>query len=136
MGVELSPLNNGTSSELFYHVASIKPKSAYVRLLLQSTSSLKYNRTFTGNLSITINNAVTVVIPNNQLIFDEPYIASNGLIKRNPDWKNIPIVRYTDLDQNMPRLGGMFLSSAYLMVDHDKDEFTISGVQDAPAAQI
>lgn len=119
MGVERSPFNNGSSGELFYRVTSVKPESA----------------TFNGNLSIRINDAITVTIPNKQLIFDEPYIASNGLIKRNPDWKNIPIVRYNDLDQNMPRLGGMFLSSAYLMVNHDKNEFTISQVQEKPAAQ-
>jgi len=35
----------------------------------------------------------------------------------------------------MPKIGGMFFSSAYLMVNHDKDEFTISGVQGTPAAQ-
>lgn len=32
MGVERSPFNNGTSSELFYRVTSVKPESAYVRL--------------------------------------------------------------------------------------------------------
>ncbi|KAF2826889.1 hypothetical protein CC86DRAFT_21950 [Ophiobolus disseminans] len=119
MGAKLSPLNGGFSGALFYHLASVRPNTA----------------TFNGNLSITINKALTITIPNKQLIFDEPYIAPNGLIMRNKDWKNIPIVRYTDLDQNMPRLGGMFLSSAYLMVNHDKDEFTISGVQETPAAQ-
>jgi hypothetical protein len=91
--------------------------------------------TFNGTLSITINDALTITIPNEQLIFDEPYIVTNGLIKRNTDWKNIPIVRYDDLNQNMPRIGGMFFSSAYLMVDHDKDEFTISGVQGKAGAQ-
>lgn len=35
----------------------------------------------------------------------------------------------------MPRIGGMFLSSAYLMVNHDKNEFTIAPVQKQPAAQ-
>jgi hypothetical protein len=44
-------------------------------------------------------------------------------------------VKYTDLNQNMPRLGGMFLSSAYLMVNHDKNEFTISAVQEKVASQ-
>ncbi|KAF1840051.1 uncharacterized protein K460DRAFT_390262 [Cucurbitaria berberidis CBS 394.84] len=117
MGVEPSPFNNGTSSELFYRIASVKPE----------------NEMFSGNLSITINNAINVTIRNEQLIFDEPYIASNGLISRNQDWKNIPIVQYTDTNQNMPRLGGMFLSSAYLMVNHDKNEFTISPVQEEPA---
>jgi hypothetical protein len=86
-------------------------------------------------LSISINNAITVTIPNKQLIFDEPYIASNGLIKRNPDWKDIPVVRYTDLSQNMPRLGGMFFSAAYLMVNHDRNEFSIAAAKETPDVQ-
>jgi hypothetical protein len=88
------------------------------------------HRKFAGNLSITINNAVTVTIPNKQLMFDEPYIASNGLIRRNSDWKDVPVVRYADLSQNMPRLGGMFFSAAYLMVNHDRNEFAISAASE------
>jgi hypothetical protein len=76
-----------------------------------------------------------VVIPNKQLIFDEAYIASNGRITLNSTAKNVPIVRYTDLNGNMPRIGGMFFSSAYLMVNHDKNEFAIAPVQGKPAAQ-
>ncbi|KAH7079693.1 aspartic peptidase domain-containing protein [Paraphoma chrysanthemicola] len=114
MGLELSPLNGGKSGEYLYGVASVRPESAI----------------FAGNLSITINGAVTVTIPNKQLIFDEPYIASNGLIRRNSDWKDVPIVRYTDLTQNMPRLGGMFFSAAYLMVNHDRNEFSISAASE------
>jgi hypothetical protein len=84
-------------------------------------------RDFTGNLSITINNAVTVTIPNEQLLFDEPYIASDGRIKADPTLKNIPIVRYSDpKNYTVPRIGGMFFSNAYLMVNHDKGEFTIA----------
>jgi hypothetical protein len=100
---------------------------AHDQLILDST--------FNGTLYVTINDGLPITIPNEQLIFDESYIATNGLVKRNTDWKNIPIVRYDDLHQNMPRIGGMFFSSAYLMVNHDKDEFTISGVQEKPAEQ-
>lgn len=85
-------------------------------------------------MSITINDEITVTIPNDRFMFDEVYTTNNGQIRRNPDWKNIPIVSYTDLDQNMPRVGGMFLSSAYLMVNHDKNEFTIAPVQEQAAA--
>jgi hypothetical protein len=91
-------------------------------------------RNFTGNLSITINNAVTVTIPNEQLLFDEPYIASDGRIKADPTLKNIPIVRYSDpKNYTVPRIGGMFFSNAYLMVNHDKGEFTIAPVQSKSA---
>jgi hypothetical protein len=76
-----------------------------------------------------------VTIPNKQLVFDEPYIASNGRITINSTAKNVPIVRYTDSNANMPRLGGMFFSSAYLMVNHDKNEFAIAPVQEKSAAQ-
>ncbi|KAI8936998.1 hypothetical protein NX059_006222 [Plenodomus lindquistii] len=119
LGIEQTPLNNGSSGELFYGVASVKPSTAI----------------FKGNLSISLNNELTVDIPDELFIFDEPYTARNGQIRRNPDWKNIPVATYLDLDSNMPRLGGMFLSSAYLMVNHDKDEFTIAPVQSPPVAQ-
>ena len=33
----------------------------------------------------------------------------------------------------MPRIGGMFFSSAYLMVNHDKNEFSIASAQTTPA---
>jgi hypothetical protein len=33
----------------------------------------------------------------------------------------------------MPALGGMFFSAAYLMVNHDKNEFTIAAVNENPA---
>ncbi|CAO2656841.1 Nn.00g056440.m01.CDS01 [Neocucurbitaria sp. VM-36] len=116
MGVKPAPQN--TSRGLFYGVASVTSESA----------------NFTGNLSISINDALTVTIPNEQLIFDEPYIVPDGRILKG-DWKNIPIVSYKGDDSTMPRLGGMFFSSAYLMVNHDKNEFTISQVQEQPAAQ-
>lgn len=93
------------------------------------------NRTFNGNLTITLNDALTITIPRDQLLFDEPFIPSNGIVTRNTDWKNIPIVRYDDTDQEMPKIGGMFFSSACLMVNHDKNEFTIAGVQEERAAQ-
>jgi hypothetical protein len=91
-------------------------------------------RTYSGDLAITINNAATYTIPNNQLIFDEHYIADSGLIQTKKDVKQIPIVRIAAGDGMMPRLGGMFFSSAYLIVNHDKTEFTIAPVQSKLAA--
>lgn len=89
--------------------------------------------TYSGDLSVTINNALTVTFPNNQLIFDERYIATSGLVQGKTDVKQIPIVRIANGDGMMPRLGGMFFSSAYLMVNHDKNQFTIAAAQQKPA---
>jgi hypothetical protein len=70
-----------------------------------------------------------VTISNKQLIFDEPYIGSNGLILHDTSRKVIPIRHITAKDAGMSALGGMFFSSAYLMVNHDEDEFTIAAVK-------
>lgn len=80
-------------------------------------------------MSITLNGISTVTIPNSQLLFDERYIATTGLIQTRSEAKQIPIVRIAAGDGMMPRIGGMFFSSAVLVVNHDKREFTI-----APAA--
>ena len=53
----------------------------------------------------------------------------------NPDWKNIPIVRIDDPKTDMPHLGGMFFSAAYLIVNHDRNEFTIAPAHQKPATQ-
>jgi hypothetical protein len=67
-------------------------------------------------------------------MFDEPYIACDGRIKADPTLKNVPIVRYSDpKNYTVPRIGGMFFSSAYLMVNHDKGKFTIAAVQSKSA---
>ncbi|KAF2023190.1 hypothetical protein EK21DRAFT_81443 [Setomelanomma holmii] len=121
MGVETFPGNNGTSNELLYGVAAVKPRSA----------------NFTGNLSISINNAITVTVPNKRLIIDEPYISvKEGKIESNSSVKVIPIAKFTDTKTNdMPRIGGMFFSEAVLTVNHDKNEFTISPANDTPIGQ-
>jgi hypothetical protein len=80
-------------------------------------------------MAITVNNAVTVTIPNDQLIFDEHIIATSGLIQSKADVKQIPIARIAPGDGMMPRIGGLFFSSAYLMVNHDKKMFTITPAQ-------
>ncbi|KAH7068367.1 aspartic peptidase domain-containing protein [Paraphoma chrysanthemicola] len=109
MGVELSSYRNGTADTHFYN-----------------TTLIKSSPTFSGTMSITLNSALTITIPNDQLIFDERYIDSSGPIMSNATSKQIPIVRIPQGNGMMPRIGGMFFSSAYLMVNHDKGEFTIA----------
>lgn len=83
--------------------------------------------TFRGNLSITIEGTITVNFTTQQLLLDDHYIGSNGFIQHNPFLKNVPLV--IEDPPLMPRLGGMFFSSAYLMVNHDKNEFTITSAR-------
>jgi hypothetical protein len=80
-------------------------------------------------MKVTINNDLTVTIPNKQLLFGEQKIETSGLLKADPTIKQVPIVRIRDGDGMMPRLGGMFFSSAVLTVNHDKNQFTISQAQ-------
>jgi hypothetical protein len=85
-------------------------------------------------MSITINDALTVTIPNNQILFDERFIATTGFVQSKTDVRQIPIVRIPSGTDFMPRLGGMFFSSAYLMVNHDKGDFTIAPTPTKSAA--
>ncbi|KAH7356035.1 aspartic peptidase domain-containing protein [Pyrenochaeta sp. MPI-SDFR-AT-0127] len=117
MGVELHSFRNGTAETYFYNTTIVRGASA----------------TYTGNLSITLNDALTVTVPNNQLLFGETFIAAGrGLIETKKDIISIPIVRSNDM---MPRIGAMFFSVAYLMVDNDKERFTISRANPTPATQ-
>ena len=90
--------------------------------------------TFRGNLSITLENTVTIDFTSSQLFFKgDPYLDSAGMVHRNSSVTNVPIVIMYAGDPNMPRLGGMFFNPAYLMVNHDKNEFSIAPAQTPPA---
>jgi hypothetical protein len=55
------------------------------------------------------------------------------MVHHNLSVTNVPIVIMYPGDPNMPRLGGMFFNPAYLMVNHDKNEFSIAPAQNSPA---
>ncbi|KAF2023807.1 hypothetical protein EK21DRAFT_80075 [Setomelanomma holmii] len=109
MGVERNSFRNGTAETQYYNTTLIKPSPNY-----------------SGNMSIVINSAMTVDIPNEQLIFGEHYIDTKGFVQAKTDINQIPIARINPGDGMMPRLGGQFFSNAYLIVNHDKNEFTIA----------
>jgi hypothetical protein len=60
------------------------------------TFALISDRHLSGHLSITANNAVAVTLPNEQLAFDEPYIASHRLIKADTSLENSSLVGHSD----------------------------------------
>jgi hypothetical protein len=55
------------------------------------------------------------------------------VIQTKSDVKSVPIVRIAAGDGMMPRLGGMFFSNAFLTVNYDKSQFTITPVQSKSA---
>lgn len=88
--------------------------------------------TYSGGMSIRINGNFTVSIPHDQFIFGEHYIdgpPNPPLTRSKTDVSQIPIVRLQPGDDTMPSIGGMLFSSAYLVVNHDKKEFTITQAQ-------
>ncbi|KAJ8114622.1 hypothetical protein OPT61_g3537 [Boeremia exigua] len=98
--------------------------TSYYRSTLTSNSA-----TFIGSVSITINDKLTVSFTHEQLLFGEPYVDSTGLVQHNNSRTSVPIdILPLDNDAIMPKIGGLFFSSAYLMVDHDAREFTLSRV--------
>lgn len=114
--MNVEPATNG-SDEFFPSIQVIKPNATK----------------FDGNLTVTINNELTITIPNKNFIFDEPTITTNGIIQRKKGTQTIAINKYSDADRFGPRLGGLFFSAAYLMVNHDKQEFTIAQAAEQPA---
>jgi hypothetical protein len=71
-------------------------------------------------------NGLSVKIPNPQLVVSEPYIALDGTIMTNTTVRNLVINSIQDMNKNdMPILGRLFLSSAYLMVNQDAGRFSI-----------
>ncbi|XPS90736.1 hypothetical protein M3J09_000169 [Ascochyta lentis] len=106
--------NNGRYGGVLANTAVVTPNSA----------------TFKGNLSITVEGAVTINFTTEQLLFNDHFIDSSGLVQTNTNLTNVPLL--IEYPARKSRLGGMFFSSAYLMVNHDKDEFTIA---EARAAQ-
>jgi hypothetical protein len=76
---------------------------------------------------------VTVTFTDEQLLVrkGDPYLDSQAVRQYNASQVGLTVLSMTEFDSNrlMARLGGMFFSSAYLAVNHDKSEFTIASVR-------
>lgn len=61
-------------------------------------------------------------------MIDEPYMTSGEQIKVDPRFTNVPIVGCPDIkNYAVPQeFRGMFLASAYLLANQDKDKITIT----------
>lgn len=65
-------------------------------------------------------------IPNTELVVPDTYIASGGAVQTNTSVRNVVINSLqTDNGNDLPVLGRLFMSSAYMMVNQDAGRFSI-----------
>ena len=82
---------------------------------------------YDGDLSFTIDPNLNIRIPNHQLVVPEYNYSSNGQrYYTNATETTILIYDNVGINENdLPTLGKPFLSSAYLLVDNDRQSFTL-----------
>ncbi|KAF2464208.1 uncharacterized protein BDR25DRAFT_381291 [Lindgomyces ingoldianus] len=80
---------------------------------------------YDGDLTIEMFDDVRFRIPNTDLVVPPAYISSNGTIIANSSIRNIVIKGLDEGRNDALMLGKTFLSSAYLLVNHDKNSFTL-----------
>ncbi|KAI9674535.1 MAG: hypothetical protein M1817_001873 [Caeruleum heppii] len=117
----------------------------------RSTSAINYwgmlyeaSGVFDGDLTFTISesgNDFDVRVPNHQLVTRDISIQDSGqIVEMNSSRREVKINSPGGINANdMPFLGMPFLSSVYLMVDYERDQFSLLGVRpidDEPLAPI
>lgn len=77
---------------------------------------------FDGDLTIVLGSGLRVRVPNTQFITPHVHMNPNG--SRELDYDRLDLV-INGLDTDLATLGRYFLTSAYLMVNHDAKAFTL-----------
>ena len=90
---------------------------------LKLTLGLRYD----GDITVSIYPNLQIRIPNHQLVVPEYDINPQGTSYiKNDSNSNILLLSLEDVNENdMPRFGKPFLSSAYLFVDNDHQQFSL-----------
>ncbi|UPX13925.1 uncharacterized protein EKO05_0004420 [Ascochyta rabiei] len=79
-----------------------------------------------GGLTIRLQNSISIMIPNTELVVPDTYIASNGAVQTNISVRNVVINSLQSNNGNdLPVLGRLFMSSAYVMVNQDAGKFSV-----------
>jgi hypothetical protein len=81
---------------------------------------------FDGSLTYTFNSGLTITTPNSQLVVPDVQTTSTGT-PFIPDESARELLVYADAitGSDMPLLGQVFMTAAYLHVNNDKQEFTM-----------
>lgn len=94
-----------------------------------SMGAMRYssrNTPYDGDLTIKIKSGPSIRIPNHQLVQKERIIdKKTGNITTNGSNKIVALEKLPTRSGITPQLGMLFLSSAYIMVNQDADEFTL-----------
>lgn len=85
-------------------------------------NSLEVNR-FDGDLTFVLDSGLEIRVPNSQFITPQVDILRNGSLSVNETQKEL-LMALLSADKT-PTLGRYFLTSAYLMVNHDANKFTL-----------
>ncbi|MCJ1405933.1 hypothetical protein MMC11_009167 [Xylographa trunciseda] len=81
---------------------------------------------YDGDISFTLSSGLVIRIPNNQLVVPDINIDSDGVPTSNVSTREILLNSLQEVNQNdLPLLGRTFLTSAYLHVNYDLNQFTL-----------
>ncbi|KAJ4361028.1 uncharacterized protein N0V89_001597 [Didymosphaeria variabile] len=85
-----------------------------------------------GGMTIQLQNSISVKIPNTELVVPDTYIAADGSVQTNTSVSNVVINSLrnendddNDNDYDLPVLGRLFMSSAYLLVNQEAGRFSV-----------
>lgn len=84
------------------------------------------NDVYYGGLTIKLHNSISIKIPNTELVVPDTYIASDGAVQTNTSVRNVVINSLQYYNGNdLPILGRLFMSSAYVMVNQEAGRFSV-----------
>ncbi|RMZ69329.1 aspartic-type endopeptidase [Pyrenophora seminiperda CCB06] len=84
------------------------------------------NNVYYGGLTIKLQNSISVKIPNTEFVVPDTYIAANGAVRTNTSVQNVVTNSLqSENNKELPDLGRLFMSSAYVMVNQEAGRFSI-----------
>ena len=84
-------------------------------------------------MTISLQNGPSIKVPNPELVVYDTTVASDGSIQTNTSIRDVVVGSLQDVNKDdLPMLGRLFLSSAYLMVNQEAGRFSVWQANTAP----
>lgn len=84
-------------------------------------------------MTISLQNGPSITVPNPELVVYDTTVASDGSIQTNTSIRDVVVGSLQDVNKDdLPMLGRLFLSSAYLMVNQEAGRFSVWQANTAP----